>query len=306
MREIAIHGHIVFEGTLGLGNDDGPAYRHDDGRWVLEAGPYRAIFPGQFNARRVMKLANDPVWYMDRLDEANIERLGISSAPMLHFEWADAETAVSFIRAQNNCMAMFCAARPDRLSWSPSAPLQNIKEAVAEVKRCAAMGSRTVTIGANATKRLGEREMWPLYQAMTMLDLAIVLQPAEASGAFDGMRAFACNRLSSQAAYDVIESMIFAGVFDDFPTLQVHFPRGVWTASQADRVVERLMRHDLPGDRCCRSPHDYLKNFSFVGGPQQAEAGVVVGGGRRAADWASSDNWRGRVDIDPASPQWPN
>jgi aminocarboxymuconate-semialdehyde decarboxylase len=266
MRKIDMHGHIVFTETFNKAGDYGPEYLCEDGQWKFKVGPYVAEVPRNEDPRESMHLMNDPKWFTNRLDEVGIDMLGITGSPLLYLYWAPTELAVNFHRLQNDCMAKFCAAAPDRFFWSPSVPLQDIGASVAELKRSSAMGGRGVNIGSDASVYgLDDPAMWPFYEALAEEDMAIFIHPYPkpmAAGQKEKYHLSWVTGYTSQET-DAFATMVLGGVFDDFPDLRVYITHGGgFTPYQIGRI-DGAWKMGNPGVRCKKSPYEYRKNFYF-------------------------------------------
>jgi aminocarboxymuconate-semialdehyde decarboxylase len=266
MRKIDMHGHIVFTKTYNQAGEYGPEYLQEDGQWKFKVGPYEAEVPRNEDPRETMELMNDPKWFSNRLDEVGIDMLGITGSPLLYLYWAPLDLALNFHRIQNDCMAEFCAAAPDRFFWSPSVPLQDIPAAIAELKRSAAMGGRGVNIGTDASVYgLDDPAMWPFYQALVEEDMAIFIHPYPkpmAKGEKEKYHLSWVTGYTSQET-DAFATMVLGGVFDDFPELRVYITHGGgFTPYQIGRI-DGAWRMKNPGVRCRMSPYEYRKNFYF-------------------------------------------
>lgn len=266
MRKIDMHGHIVFTETFNQAGEFGPEYRLEDGQWYFKVGPYVAEVPRNEDPRESMYLMNDPDWFRNRLDEVGIDMLGITGSPLLYLYWAPLDVALHFHRLQNDCMAKFCSAHPDRFFWCPSVPLQSIDESIKELKRCAAMGGRGVNIGTDAAVYgLDDRAMWPFYNAVAELNLAIFIHPYPrpmAAGQKEKYHLSWVTGYTSQET-DAFATMVLGGVFDDFPNLRVYVTHGGgFTPYQIGRI-DGAWRMKNPGVRCRQSPYEYRKNFWF-------------------------------------------
>ena len=266
MRKIDMHGHIVFTETFNKAGEYGPEYFNYGGIWKFRVGPYVMEQPGNRDPHESMYLMNNPDWFRDRLDELGIDMLGISGSPLLYLYWAQTDIAVEFHRLQNDCMAKFCAVHPDRFFWCPSVPLQDIDASIAELKRCKALGGRGVNIGTDATVRdLDDPAMWPFYQALVDLDMAIFIHPYPKPMREGYKEKYNLSWVTGYTAQetDAFAVMVLSGVFDDFPDLRVYITHGGgFTPYQIGRI-EGAWRVKNPGVRCRHSPYEYRKNFWF-------------------------------------------
>ena len=261
-----MHGHIVFTETFNKAGEYGPEYYQDDGKWKFRVGPYIAEVPRNEDPRETMYMMNDPDWFRDRLDEIEVDMLGISGSPLLYLYWADPALAASFHQLQNDCMAKFCDVHPDRFFWCPSVPLQDIDASIAELKRSAKMGGRGVNIGSDATVYgLDDPAMWPFYEALCEENMSIFIHPypkVMAQGEEDKYNLSWVTGYTAQET-DAFATMVLSGVFDDFPDLNVYITHGGgFTPYQIGRI-EGAWRVKNPGVVCKKSPYEYKKNFYF-------------------------------------------
>jgi aminocarboxymuconate-semialdehyde decarboxylase len=197
----------------------------------MRVGPYRSrVSVGKGLTAGAVERMGDPAVRLAELDERGIDQMCVSASPLFYLYWAERDIAVSFNQLQNDALAKYCAAAPQRLFWFATLPLPDVQACIEEVARAKRMGARAVNLGTDdlGGLELDSDEMWPLYQALMDAELPLFLHPYPspmAEGTPDKYN------LSWIVGYTSQETTAFArltlgGVFDDFPALQVSITHG--------------------------------------------------------------------------------
>ena len=264
MKKIDCHGHIIFEKTLGLAGDYGPFITREQGKTFFRAGSYQAALPDKFADGMFER--NDPDWLAAELDKYGIAMLNVMASPMFYFYWAPVDTAMKFITANNDALAAFCAKRPDRVFWSALLPMQDVDLAVTELQRVAARGAKSVMIGTDTLGcgNLDAEAYWPLYQALSELDMPVFIHPNPSPIGGEEDR----YNMSWVVGYPARETTAFAaltlgGVLDDFPKLRFHITHGGGASPFLFGRISGAIRQKNPGVRAKRELGSYLDNFMF-------------------------------------------
>jgi len=141
----------------------------------------------------------------------------------------ESDAALDFCKAMNEGMRGVVDKFPDRFVGLATVPLQDVGASVDELDRAVKeLGLRGVEIGSHVNGRnLDDRELWPFYAEVEKLGFPIMIHPAEPPGR---------DRLSNYQLVNFIgfplettiagASLIFGGVFKDFPRLKVYFVHG--------------------------------------------------------------------------------
>ena len=160
----------------------------------------------------------------------------------------DPSWAVPLARAYNNWFTdKFHKASPQRLKAVALVPIQDVPEAVKELRRAVTeLGMVGAVIGANGAelgmrKPLGDPSFWPLYEEAERLDVPIALHGApSASLGINFFYRFAQTHALEHPIAQIIQltSMVMEGVFERFPKLRVaYLEAGVgWVPYIMDRL----------------------------------------------------------------------
>jgi aminocarboxymuconate-semialdehyde decarboxylase len=226
---IDVHAHVVLDGVLGCAGVYGPELTEGaDGVTRFRAGDY--VLTG-------VKYRDSP--FMDvglRLalnDRLGIELQVLSPNPITYFHHIDAPVAIEFCRWHNDEMATVVAAHPDRLRGFAQLPMQDIAAACAELRRAVGdLGLLGAYIGTDFGMTFDDERVDPLWATAVELDVPVFVHPAPAG--IDGplrdprIRRFDLD-LSLGFLYEetlAVACVIYGGVLDRFPTLDLCFSHG--------------------------------------------------------------------------------
>lgn len=258
---IDIHSHMLCREWLDLFKaHSGPRFSiqqvvggneviHADGVAFMTPRPEMFDYPARLKA----------------MDEAGVD-IAILSLTGPNVYWGDAEASGRAARAMNDSFAEACARYPDRLRWMASLPMQFPDEALAELKRCIALGA----VGVMALANIGgvpwtDKLFSPVWQELDRLGLPVFMHPTVCCG-FDemGMNDY---QLSASVGFPfdstmAVARMIYDGFFDRYPSFQLVVAHGGGTlpflAGRLDRMWEVI-----PACRAkiSRRPSEYLKKI---------------------------------------------
>ncbi len=259
---VDIHAHFFPEGYLKLIAEEGERFgirfsTSDPRGPVIEIGSLRVgpLEPGytDLDARK-----RD----MDR-QRIHIHALSLT-VPMVY--WADPKLGLRLARAVNDAMSQAHTAFPDRFVGLATLPMQEPKFALEEVDRAARLpGIRGVYLGTNIRGReLSDPGFFPLYQRLEALRLPLFLHPIDVLGAQRLAPYYLGNLLGNPFDNAVAAAhLIFGGVLDRFPRLQVCLPHA---GGAFPYLVGRLRRGWKVRSDCQhlkRPPSAYLRRFTY-------------------------------------------
>lgn len=238
------HG-VRYEET----NPDGPIL-HVEGE--IPAGPIKADF-----VDLDIRLA--------AMDEQQVDVQALSlTQPMVYF--ADAEFSLALARTFNDAASAAHLAHPGRLVGLAQLPLDYPQRALEELERATRLpGIRGVYFGTNTGRHeLSAKELFPVYERIASLGLPIFLHPVKQVG-FARLQPYFLRNLLGNPMENALAAahLIFGGVLDAFPTLEVSLPHAggalPWISGRLDQG-HRVNRQcaDLP-----RPPSDYLRRFTY-------------------------------------------
>ena len=180
------------------------------------------------------------------------------------------ELAVSLCRAYNNFLSEEFMKRDRRLIGIALLPLQDVAEAVKELRRVVTElnipGAMLPAVGLRAP--LGDPQFHPIYSEAERLDVmlgvhATVREPS-ALGAAQFDRFIEVHQLSHPfAQMQQMTSMIFQGVLEQYPGLRIAFMEAgcTWVPYWLNRMdTEWEMRGDVEAPRCKRKPSEYVQS----------------------------------------------
>jgi aminocarboxymuconate-semialdehyde decarboxylase len=158
------------------------------------------------------------------LESKELEGAVISVTPTLFYYHVDAEAGEAMAVAVNEGLAAMAAARPERLRWMATVPLQAPGRAVAVLEDAVAAGAVGVEIGSSAGpgRRLDEPSLEPFWAAAERLGLPVMVHPAYVPP----NPALADYYLENVIGFPLettiaIERLICAGTLDRHPELRV-------------------------------------------------------------------------------------
>ncbi len=175
---------------------------------------------------------NAKVW-LNFLDEVGIESTVLyPTAGLAYGLIQDPDWAVAVTRAYNNWIHDRYLQEDPRLRAMALIPLQDVAEAVKELRRAvtelhmpgAVLPSNGGDLGVR--KLLGDEEFWPIYEEAERLDCAIALHGGPAQGlGFNAFRRFAPAQSLEHPVAQMMQltSMVYEGVFERFAKLRVAF-----------------------------------------------------------------------------------
>ncbi|MQF70268.1 amidohydrolase, partial [SAR202 cluster bacterium AD-804-J14_MRT_500m] len=194
------------------------------------------------------------------------------------FRVPENELLNAVFRTYNDWVADFCKASPKRLAGIAMINVDLIDEAVQELERCKMMGMIGVMIPVYPLEghRYNSPEYEPLWEAANRLEMPISLHAAtnrvgSGEGEPDGGRRISLVINSSHYALMSITDLIFAGVFERYPKLQVGSVEHeiAWAAHMIERMDWNYkQREAAQGSYRFQEdmlPGDYFRKNVFIG-----------------------------------------
>ena len=217
---IDVHSHFFPVEVLETLRKVGARYRtpvreEADGRLfvVTPERPYGPIGPAFHDVARRREF----------MDAQGITRQVLCAPPFLFYYWLDAHAALDVIQQENDAIAAVADRDPEHFLGLGTVPLQDVALSIRECERIKAAGLRGVEIGSNVEDRpLDAADLWPFFEAMEALDLAILIHGANVAGG-DRLRDFHLLNLVGFPFDTTLAAarLIFAGVLDRFPRLRL-------------------------------------------------------------------------------------
>jgi predicted TIM-barrel fold metal-dependent hydrolase len=189
-----------------------------------------------------------PQRWLDVLDQAGIESTVLYPTAGLAFAMIqDPAWAVALARAYNNWFADRYYGRSKRLRGMALVPLQDVGEAVKELRRSVKeLGMVGAVLPANGAdlgvrKALGHPDFWPVYEEAERLDVPIATHGAPSMNL--GLNSFTYFAMTISLEHPLaqmiqITSFVMEGVFDRFRKLRVGFLEAGtgWVPYMIDRL----------------------------------------------------------------------
>ncbi len=304
--------------TLGACGEAGPETGERDGVAYLRAGAQvirNLDFVGSPLSNRERRL--------EMMARMGIDHQVLSPMPMFYFYDQPASAAVTFARLHNEQMAAFVAEAPDRFSGLATLPMQapdaaerELRRAVEELGLCGAqIGQGAPGLPLSATENEG------LWQALEDLAVPVVIHPEPLAGRSGGGEAGTGGRWDLDMVaglpgleFRVIAELVFSGILDRHPGLNVVVPHGGGSAPLNEgRLAMALDRRPWGKGLLTRPLSDLLAQVHFdclVPGEAALRFLVATAGadrvllGSNAAAWDQEDDVVDRVrslKLEPAA-----
>ena len=202
------------------------------------------------------------------LDRQGLDRQLVATWPDIYGYGLPREQCVMWHRMLNDSLAEWCGDHADRFSFVASVPLTDAADAAGELRRAVAQGAVAVMIPANIEGiNIGEASLDPFWAEAQALALPVILHPVLVGPAPRAAK-FALTQIA-QYTFDTtlgIGSMVFAGVFDRFPTLSVVLSHGggafPYLLGRFDVMHERMDRAQQ-GDVAQSMPSSYARRIAY-------------------------------------------
>lgn len=215
------------------------------------------------------------------------------AGPSLWRSIADDDAYLSVVQAYNTWLAEdYCSEAPDRLLAAGVLPWTNVADCIAEMERCMKLGLRTVCLGAFPNGKgypTPEDDRFWAAAVDQNVPIAVHVQlnrtgsrqgplfkypiDSPASGGPGGIVGqVAHDKFCRLGGVNAVQ-LIFAGVFDRFPTLKIDFAENQigWLPHFYEQADERYDRHWYWAEKMLgmpklqRMPSEYLREHCLWG-----------------------------------------
>ena len=260
--KIDIHTHIMPEHMpdwtkkFGYGEFIHLEHRNCEACMMKADKLFRVVEPNCFNAEARLR----------DMDDTDITVQVLSTIPVLFNYWAKASDGYETSRFFNDHLAETVNKNPKRFIGIGTVPLQDVDLAIKEMERCVQeLKMPGLEIGTNINgKNLNEKEFFPFYEAAEKLNCSLFIHPWEVLGEQQIQKYWLPWLVGMPAeTARAICSLIFGGVFEQFPKLRIAFAHGggafPYTLGRIKHGFD--VRPDLVAIDNKISPDSYLDKF---------------------------------------------
>lgn len=259
---IDIHAHYFPESYLKLIADHG---RHCG--TTIVGGPSGARFIQVGLLLRTGPITSAFIDLGERLKEMDRQGCDVHvlslTQPMVY--WADDDLSMKLSVAFNDAASAAHRAHPDRLLGFAVLPMQNPRLALEELERAAKLpGIRGVYMATAVRDReLSDRSFFPVYERMADLGLPLFLHPMMVNN--ERLKQYYLVNLCGNPFDTAIAAshLIFGGVMDAFPKLQVCLPHAGGALPILRGRLDRGFHIRGECKSIPRAPSEYLKRFTY-------------------------------------------
>lgn len=207
----------------------------------------------------------DPQKRMEECEQYGVQVQVLSTIPVMFNYWAKPQDTLDIARFLNDHIAEIVATYPRRFIGLGTLPMQSPNLCIAELERCKKIGLAGVQIGTHINEwNLNENALFPVYVAAEQLGMAIFVHPWDMVGK-EKMQKYWLPWLVGMPAETslAICSMIFGGIFEQFPSLRVAFAHGGGAfPATFGRISHGFnVRPDLMAVDNATHPSEYLGKF---------------------------------------------
>tara|TARA_B100000941_G_C28505868_1_gene557272 strand:+ start:2929 stop:3936 length:1008 start_codon:yes stop_codon:yes gene_type:complete len=261
--KIDIHNHIIPETWPDLEKKFGYS------GWVhLKHHPNNSaeMVMGNESFRTIACNCWDPVVRMKDCDFNSVDVQVLSTIPVMFSYWAEPKDALFLSKILNDHISKVVHDNPKRFLGLGTIPMQDIDLAISELDRCMAeLNLSGVQIGSNINgKNLSDPSLHPIFSAAQDLDASIFIHPWNMFGEREIKKYWLPWLVGMPAETSrAICSMIFGGIFEKFPNLNVAFAHGGGSfLSTIGRIQHGfVVRPDLLAIDNSVDPMKYLGEF---------------------------------------------
>ena len=203
---------------------------------------------------------------LQEMNETDVNIQVLSTIPVLFNYWAKPADGLETSRFLNDHIAETVVKTPQRFIGIGTVPMQDVDMAITEMERCVhELKMPGLEIGSNINGvNLSEKKFFPFYKRAAELGCALFIHPWEMMGESQ-MQQYWLPWLVGMPAETsrAICSLIFGGVFQQFPTLRVAFAHGGGSFPLTIGRIEHgyKVRPDLVAVDNPINPREYIGQF---------------------------------------------
>jgi aminocarboxymuconate-semialdehyde decarboxylase len=262
-RSIDIHAHYYPQSFLDLIAEQGKSFRAE----------YRMTADGFYLSSPAGSIGPLPAKIIDLKQRlADMDAQGVSvqaislTTPMV--SWADADLSLKLSRTWNDAASEAHKAYPTRLVALMILPMLDPDRAIDELNRAAKLpGMRGVYMGTNINNRdLDDPLFEAIFAKIEQLSLPVFLHPLQTVGGDRTKPWYLSNLLGNP--FDAALAgchLIFGGVLDRHPKLQICLPHG---GGALPMLIGRIdhgaeVRAEIKALRLPQPPSAYMQRFTY-------------------------------------------
>lgn len=258
---IDTHTHFFPEAWVRLLVNDGPANgatmgRNADGAVTFSFPGIKQVFLKGFIDLNVR---------LQHMDAKGLDMHCLSlTTPMVN--WATPEFGLKLAQVYNDACSEACVKHPARLIGMAVIPMQAPELALQELTRASKLpGMRGLYMGTHINKQnLDEKAFYPIWAKCEALGWPVFLHPLDPLHAERLDKYYLRNVIGFPYATAIaVASLIFGGVMDAFPKLDVVLPHagGMFPPLAGRWDHGNYVKQEMQG--CKLHPSEYLKRFYY-------------------------------------------
>ncbi len=263
VRPIDIHAHYYPQAFLDLLAEEGKRFKADyrmaaDGFYINAPAGSVGPLPTKFIDLK-QRLAD--------MDDQGVSMQALSlTTPMVN--WADADFSLKLSRTWNDAASDAHKAYPNRLVALMILPMLDADRAIDELARAAKLpGMRGVYMGTNVNNRdLDDPLFEPIFAKIEQVNLPVFLHPLQTVGGERTKPWYLSNLLGNPFDAAIAGChLIFGGVLDRHPKLQICLPHG---GGALPTLIGRIdhgaqVRAEIKTLHLPQPPSAYLQRFTY-------------------------------------------
>ncbi len=202
---------------------------------------------------------------LQAMDKTGVDVHALSlTSPMVY--WAPKEFGLALSQCYNDAAARAHQKHPKRFVGTAMLPMQAPDLAVKELERASKLpGMRAVYMATNINGvDLDEKSFWPVYAKCEELGWPIMLHPVDTIGADRTKKYYLRNLLGNPYESGVAAAhLIFGGVLDAFPKLEVMLPHAGGTFPGLIGRLDRGAKVRPELKHMKQPPSAYARRFTY-------------------------------------------
>ena len=200
------------------------------------------------------------------MDEMRVDVHVLSLSPLMHWYELDPNTGVPMAKEANDDLAEMVASHPDRFAGLAFLALQDPAAAIEELERCIYdLGFLGMMVGSHVDGLdWDSEELFPVLAAARDLGALVFIHPAHGRANAFLTRYHLRNLIGNPFETTVaIASLIFGGVLDRLPDLDICFAHGGGYACLGSDRLDRGSQVRAEAKGTSSLPSDYLRRLYF-------------------------------------------